>query len=426
MDGIDQAIGKSLRDTSESFAASVQRQQVSMDRWRRSVESVAEVIGTLEQTTKGSDDWCRKNGTGCGACKSGGTGLFRLCKGTAELFPVVSQLGEMVLKAQSGLTESHSAIQRGTAEYLEVTGTIRTMVSELNRAHEGAIERISGGVDEALIQPFAQMTAEMQVLQTGQRTAFDQLQQMTASIEQTLKQLEGGHDNLSVLAEQIQQAGEPSVQAAASFVLVSEQLQQIVPQLEHTSQIHEVGAQTMQRISEGLQSENNRNEQMLEQVQGLLEHLESTQIQMAERVAKGVDGALADKLIEARSHFVADVKAASDALKQSGVGVANQFQESSASLVNQLTASGASWVETIGSTSEQWTETISSSSDTFKQTTEQWAAQVELTGQKWSETVDSAAKEAGRDWKQANAEAATQMQSVGAGLLNTWIFSQPS
>ena len=53
MDGIDQAIGKSLRDTSESFAASVQRQQVSMDRWRRSVESVADVIGTLEQTTKG-------------------------------------------------------------------------------------------------------------------------------------------------------------------------------------------------------------------------------------------------------------------------------------------------------------------------------------------------------------------------------------
>ena len=95
----------------------------------------------------------------------------------------------MVLKAQSGLTESHSAIQRGTAEYLEVTGTIRTMVSELNRAHESAIERISGGVDETLIQPFAQMTAEMQVLQTGQRTAFDQLQQMTASIEQTLKQL---------------------------------------------------------------------------------------------------------------------------------------------------------------------------------------------------------------------------------------------
>ena len=66
MDGIDQAIGKSLRDTSESFAASVQRQQVSADRWRRSVESVAEVIGTPEQTTKGGH-WCRTYGAGCGA-----------------------------------------------------------------------------------------------------------------------------------------------------------------------------------------------------------------------------------------------------------------------------------------------------------------------------------------------------------------------
>ena len=41
MQGIDQAIGKNLRDTSESFATSVQRQQVSMDRWRRSVDSVS-------------------------------------------------------------------------------------------------------------------------------------------------------------------------------------------------------------------------------------------------------------------------------------------------------------------------------------------------------------------------------------------------
>ena len=62
----------------------------------------------------------------------------------------------------------------------------------------------------------------------------------------------------------------------------------------------------MQRISDGLQSENNRNEQMLEQVQALLTQLESTQHQMAERAAKGVDGALADKLVEARSQFVAE------------------------------------------------------------------------------------------------------------------------
>ena len=213
--------------------------------------------------------------------------------------------------------------------------------------------------------------------------------------------MEGGHDNLSVLAEHIQQAGEPGVQAAASFVLVSEQLQQIVPQLEHTSQIHEVGAQTMQRISEGLQSENNRNEQMLEQVQNCSHTWSLTQQQMADRVAKGVDGALADKLIEARSHFVADVKAASEALKQSGVGVANQFEESSASLVNQLTASGASWAETNNG---NLLYRVNSGPRPFqvllipwKQTSEQWAAQVQLTGQKWSETVDSAAKEAGRE-----------------------------
>lgn len=419
MDGIDQAIGKSLRDTSDSFAASVQRQQISMDRWRRSVESVAEVIGALEQTTKGVTVGAERMAQAAEPVRAAAQVFSDSAKELQKVFPVVSQLGEMVLKAQSGLTESHSAIQRGTAEYLEVTGAIRTMVSDLNRAHESAIERISGGVEESIVQPFVQMTGELQTLQGGQRTAFEQLQQMTSNIEQTLKQLEGGHDNLSTLAEQIQKAGEPSVQAAASFVLVSEQLQQIVPQLEHTSQIHEVGAQTMQSISDGLQSENNRNEQMLEQVQRLLDHLESTQQQMAERVAKGIDGALADKLIEARGVFVSDVKAASEALKKSGIGAAQQFQESSVQLVNQMTASGEAWASTVTSTSEHWLETVSGSSDTFKQTTAQWSTQVERTGQKWSETVDHAAKEAGKDWKQANVEAATQLQTVGTELLNT-------
>ena len=361
MDGIDQAIGQSLRDTSESFAASVQRQQVSMDRWRRSVESVAEVIGTLEKTTKGVTLGAERMAQAAEPVQAAAQVFSDSAKELQKVFPVVSQLGDMVLRAQSGLTESHSAIQRGTAEYLEVTGTIRSMVTDLNQAHERAIERISGGVEDTLIQPFVQMSGELQTLQTGQRTAFEQLQQMTSSIEQTLQQLEGGHDNLSTLAEQIQQAGEPSIQAAASFVLVSEQLQKIVPQLEHTSQIHEVGAQTMKRISDGLQSENNRNEQMLEQVQGLVVHLESTQQQMAERVAKGVDGALADKLIEARSRFVEDVTAASDALRQSGVGVAEQLQQSSVELTQTLQTARVEWDTQIRSSGSYLNDSLKKS-----------------------------------------------------------------
>ena len=419
MDGIDQAIGQSLRDTSESFAASVQRQQVSMDRWRRSVESVADVIDTLEQTTKGVTIGAERMAQAAEPVRAAAQVFSDSAKELQKVFPVVSELGEMVLKAQSGLTESHSAIQRGTAEYLEVTGTIRSMVTDLNRAHESAIERISGGVNDTLVQPFAQMTGELQQLQSGQRTAFEQLQQMTTSIEQTLQQLEGGHDNLSILAEQIQKAGEPSIQAAASFVQVSEQLQQIVPQLEHTSQIHEVGAQTMQRISDGLQSENNRNEQMLEQVQALLTQLESTQQQMAERVAKGVDGALADKLVDARSQFVAGVHAASEAIKQSGVGAAEQLTQSSIALASQLATSGETWIETMASTSEQWQSTVSSSATTLTETSNHWSTQVEKSSEKWFQTTHMAAHESGEKWKQANLEAATQLQTVGSELLNT-------
>lgn len=439
MDGIDQAIGQSLRDTSESFAASVQRQQVSMDRWRRSVDSVAEVIGALEKTTQGVTLGAERMAQAAQPVEAAARVFSDSAKELQKVFPVVSQLGDMVLQAQSGLTESHAAIQRGTAEYLQVTGNIRSMVSELNKAHEEAIQRIAGGVDDTLIQPFSQMASELQTLQGGQREAFEQLQTMTQSIESTLKQLEGGHDNLSTLAEQIQQAGEPSVQAAAAFVQVSEQLQNIVPQLEQTSQIHEAGAQTMQRISDGLQTENNRNEQILTQVQTLVAQLDATQQQMAERVAKGVDGALADKLIDARQKFVEDVSVASEALKQSGLGVATQFEESTSALGKVLKESseeaGAHWKQSnkeaadqmqrvgealmgsMSAQSEQWastlTETTSNLSKVVSASAEDWSTRVHDSGVVWSSTVERSTGEASTNLIESSQQIANTLKTVG-------------
>ena len=125
-------------------------------------------IGTLEQTTKGVTIGAERMAQAAEPVRAAAQVFSDSAKELQKVFPVVSQLGEMVLKAQSGLTESHTAIQRGTAEYLEVTGSIRSMVTDLNNAHERAIERISGGVDETLVQPFAQMTSELQTLQSGQ------------------------------------------------------------------------------------------------------------------------------------------------------------------------------------------------------------------------------------------------------------------
>ena len=409
MDGIDQAIGQSLRDTSESFAASVQRQQVSMDRWRRSVESVAEVIGSLEKTTLGVTLGAERMAQAAQPVEAAARVFSDSAKELQKVFPVVSQLGDMVLQAQSGLTESHLAIQRGTAEYLQVTGGIRTMVTTLNKAHEEAIQRITGGVDESLIQPFGEMAFELKTLQTGQSTAFNQLQVMVQTIDDTLQKLEGGHDNLNTLAEQIQKAGEPSVQAAAAFVQVSKQLQIIVPKLEQTSQIHEVGAQTMQRISEGLQSENNRNEQMLVQVQSLMEQLDSTQRQMAERVAKGVDEALSDKLIEARIQFVDAVTTASNALKNSGLTVATQFEQSTTRLTEQLTESGSEWRKVLKESSEEagahWKITNAEAADTLRDATIDFATQMTSSSTEVADrltdsstTIASTLQTVGTDW----------------------------
>ena len=411
MDGIDQAIGQSLRDTSESFATSVQRQQVSMDRWRRSVESVADVIDALEKTTQGVTLGAERMAQAAQPVEAAARVFSDSAKELQKVFPVVSQLGKMVLQAQSGLTESHSAIQRGTAEYLQVTGNIRGMVTALSKAHEEAIQRITGGVDESLIQPFGVMASELQTLQTGQSTAFEQLQGMIQTIEQTLQKLEGGHTNLNTLAEHIQKAGEPSVQAAASFLQVSEQLQLIVPKLEKTSQIHEIGGQTMQRISEGLQSENNRHEQILVQVQSLMGQLDSTQQQMAERVAKGVDEALADKLIEARTQFVEDVTTASNALKTSGLNVATQFEQSTTQLTEQLVESGAAWRTVLKESSEaagtHWKRSNMEAAEQMQQATVSFATQMTASSTEVADrltdsstAIASTLQTVGTDWDQ--------------------------
>ena len=166
--------------------------------------------------------------------------------------------------------------------YLEVTGTIRTMVSELNRAHGGTV-RISGGVDEALIQPFAQMTAECKCFKQRSALHLINCSRWLLALNKRWNNLKKDEDP-SVLAEHIQQAG-GDVQAAASFVLVSEQLQQIVPQLEHTSQVmrwvhKRCNASQRFAIREQSKRTNARTSSRV------VRYLESTQIQMAERVAK--------------------------------------------------------------------------------------------------------------------------------------------
>ena len=423
MDGIDQAIGQSLRDTSESFATSVQRQQVSMDRWRRSVESVADVIGALEKTTQGVTLGAERMAQAAQPVEAAARVFSDSAKELQKVFPVVSQLGDMVLQAQSGLTESHSAIQRGTAENLQVTGNIRGMVTTLSKAHEEAIKRITGGVDESLLQPFGEMASELKTLQGGQSIAFDQLQRMVQTIDATLQKLEGGHDNLNTLSEQIRQAGEPSVQAAASFVQVSEQLQQIVPKLEQTSQIHEVGAETMRRISEGLKSENNRNEQMLVQVQSLMEQLNSTQQQMAERVAKGVDEALADKLIEARTQFVDAVTTASNALKNSGLNVATQFEQSTIQLTEQLTESGVAWRKVLKESSEEagthWKRSNMEAADKLHDATVNFATQMTSSSTEVAERLTDSSTVIANTLQTVGTDWDTQMRSSSQHVSDT-------
>ena len=84
----------------------------------------------------------------------------------------------------------------------------------------------------------------------------------------------------------------------------------------------------------------------------------------------------------------------------------------------QVEKSGGIWIEQVASTSEQWQSTVSDLSKTLAETSNHWSAQVEKSSEKWSQTTHMVVEEAGNSWKQANVEAAEQLQTVGRELLN--------
>ena len=420
MTGIDEAIGQSLRDTSESFATSVQRQQVSMDRWRRSVESVADVIQSLETTTRGVTLGAERMAQAAEPVQAAALVFSESAQQLQNVFPVVSQLGDMVLQAQSGLTESHAAIQQGTQEYLEVTGTIRNLVQELNQAHEMAISRIARGVEDSLVKPFGDMSTNMQTLQTAQSTAFEQLQSMNQTIEQTLTHLESGHQNIAELAGHIERAGEPNIRAAEALVQVTQQLESIVPQLEQSSQIHQSGAETLQRISGALETENNRNIEVLERVQQLVTHLDSTQQQMADRVAHGVDEALADKLVEAKDSFVEHIAYAGNALRESGTAVAANLQSTGSLVAGTLEASGEELANVLKQTGEaqtlHWSQSTTEMVSKLQTATDSLTNKLETSGEHFANVLQTSGTEHSQMWSDNTTEMVSKLQTATDSL----------
>ena len=385
MVGIDKAIGGSLRDTSESFAASVQKQQVSMDRWRRSVDSVSDVIASLEQTTVGLTAGAAKMAKAAQPVETAASVFAESAKQLQEVFPVLSEISRLVLGAQEGLQQSHQAIRRGTEEYMQVSSTVRGMVQELNESHLLAIQRISQGVDEAVLAGLRETSSELQKIHHSQKEELGTWLEANQQIVQTLNTLKDTSIQLSGFATKIENASQPTVQASKAFLDAANQLGNTIPQLQDTVQVHQLGAKSLEEMSHALQGETQRYNQTLEKVQELVATLENTQNQMAERLHKGVDDAISDGLIKAQDSFVQSMSKASELVNQSSIHFSENFEQAS-----------HKWQEKIVMTSDNWEKGISNS----------------------VKHLEESMKSSSQEWLSASAQSKENLSSVGSLLAN--------
>lgn len=352
MTGIDQAIGNSLRDTSESFASSVQKQQVSMDRWRRSVDSVSEVIGSLEEATKGITSGAAQMAMAAKPVEVAAEVFSQTAEKLQNIFPIISELSSIVSKSQEQLLTSHEAIRKGTTEYQQVSGSIKAMVQELQQTHLLAIQKVSQGIDEAVLQGLRSTSTEIQTIHNAQQSTLLAWEKSGNSINQTLNQLDSVSAKMVHFATNLEQAGKPTVEASKTFFATANKLGEIVEKLEETASIHTAGAQTMEILQQSLSAEKTRYNEATEKIKDIFETLDKTQDTMLHKFSQSLESNFGENLSKTQEKIVYS-------MEQASVGLQNSSQQLSSSLDNIR----LSWEKTVSDSSVLWTETVKRSGD---------------------------------------------------------------
>lgn len=400
MQGIDQAIGQNLRDTSESFATSVQRQQVSMDRWRRSVDSVSAVIGSLEGATKSVTLGAEKMAKAAEPVEIAANVFAASAAQLEQALPAIADVANIYQNSQEMLEASHKAIADGTREYKDIAGTIQNMVQGLQMAHQNSILTISKGVDEAILSAMKEAGEQLTSVQKAQTESLKQWNNVSGNLNITMVELQDTAVALSTVSKELVTASEPTVTASRYFFDASNQLKEAIRPLQETAQVHQAGKDALQVVVDALHEESERYGASAKIVHGIVEHLETTQQDILIRLQEQLDRAIAANLVRASKLLEESVDKASLRLESSGEKTAQSLEQSmnrsSSEMTTSLREARKQLTDSISDTINQFEHALSSASDSLIENWGETGRTIQEAMEHSSQVLDQSVQEVGK------------------------------
>ena len=389
MQGIDQAIGQNLRDTSESFATSVQRQQVSMDRWRRSIDSVSTVISSLEGATRAVTLGAEKMAKAAEPVEIAAKVFAEAAEQLERSLPAIADVANIYQNSQEMLEGSHKAIADGTQEYKEIAGTIGIMVQGLQKAHEASIETIAKGVDQAILGSLQTAGEQLTAVQKAQIESLDKWNNVSGQLNLTMKDMQETSKGLSSVSKELLNASEPTVQASKYFYDASKQLQESIQPLRETVQMHEAGKEALEVVVIALREESTRYGASAKVVHSIVEQLETTQGDILLRIQGQLDHAISDNLVQASKTLEESLSRSSSEMTTSLGEARKQLTDTISDTINQfehaISSASVSLIDNWGETGRTIQEAMEHSSQVLDQS-------VQEVGKKLNQRVDDAGR----------------------------------
>jgi methyl-accepting chemotaxis protein len=435
MTGIDQAIGDNLRDTSDAFAASVQRQQISMDRWRRSVDSVSDVIKSLEGTTKALTIGAEKMAHAAQPVQTAAEVFSVSAQQLQSALPAITEIAQVYEKAQSSLEIAHTSLERGTAGYLETSSCVREMVQNLREAHVEAIKRISQGVDEAVLSSLREAGSQLKDINEAQARSLSSWVTASASVEASVTQMKLTAEKMAGFSEEIRAASEPTVQASGAFLAAAERLKETVPQLQDAAKVHQLGKDALETAAQAISNEAKRYSDSANLVQQMVLQLQTVLESAVARVSSGVDDAITENLQKVSSQLAQAIVHSTDLIQKAGSNLSKQLNDASentaitlqhsiGALSSQLDSSGSMLTQTLSASMESISLTLLNSAETagstlegsMQKSSEGLQASLQTARQQLSETMTNTIRTLEGSLKSAGGELVQNWGSTGENI----------
>ena len=268
----------------------------ALDGWRSSVESMNALIGDLGGAASAvRDSVGQLSGVLPPMTTAAGT-FLEASDRLSIVLPGIEGAAKSYDRSREALDTASRTLITSTKGYQDAGETVQQMLSELRATHIQAIERISAGVDEALLSSMRSAGDQLMTFNRHQQasltlwqTSADQLSDVMSSMKQTA-------GDLTKVAGRLEQTTAPTLTASRSFQAAAEALSEVMPRIEDSARSNAEIRVTLESAGAAILKGTSGYQEAGASLERMVNALESQHTAALARAAKGLKTVLSDPM----------------------------------------------------------------------------------------------------------------------------------